>query len=172
MAEPFLGEIRIFGCNCAPKGWAMCDGTTMEISKNQALYALLSTQFGGNGITTFNLPDLRGRVPVHIGNGYFSGQYGGVEEVTLDASELASHTHLLEASAEDGTSAIARGGESLLANDPDGNKLFGAASSLVATNEANVSSSSNGGPIAHNNMQPSSVMNFCIALEGLFPSRN
>ncbi|MGZ4280852.1 MAG: phage tail protein [Gaiellaceae bacterium] len=167
MAEPFLGMIIIFGGNFAPKGWAFCNGQLLPINQNTALFSLLGTTYGGNGTTTFALPDLRGRVPLHFGQGpglsnYVEGQVGGVENVTLLTSQMPAHTHVQPATAGDETTnrpneAIpARGG--VYASTPDG-------SNLAATSSA-------GGGQPHVNLQPYLALNYIIALQGIFPSRN
>jgi microcystin-dependent protein len=167
MAEPFLGSILIFGGNFAPQGWAFCNGQLLPINQNQALFSLLGTTYGGNGQTTFALPDLRGRVPIHFGQGpglssYSEGQVGGVESVTLIATQMPQHQHVQPATnADEGTnrpnSAVpARGG--VYAAGSDG-------SALAPTSPA-------GGNQAHENRQPFLAINFIIALQGIFPSRN
>lgn len=167
MAEPFLGEIKMVGFNFAPKHWAQCDGALLPINQNQSLYSLIGTQFGGDGNTTFALPDMRGRVPVHKTTGYIQGQKGGLEHVTLSAGELAAHTHPLYASAND---ADNHSPADDVFGDPTA-PIYAGVGNLVDMNAGSVTSA--GGPAqAHNNMQPIQVINFCIALQGLFPSRN
>ena len=167
MSEPFLAEIRIVGFNFAPRGWAFCDGQILPINQNQSLYSLLGTTYGGDGRTTFALPDLRGRTPVHIGNGFLLGEKSGEETHTLSAAEMPQHDHALRASADGGSTPL-----------PTGNVLASSAPSeqyhppttmvpLAAGTVANV-----GGGQAHDNMQPYLALSFCIALQGLFPSRN
>jgi microcystin-dependent protein len=176
MSEPFLAEIRIVGFNFAPRGWAFCDGQILPINQNQSLYSLLGTTYGGDGRTSFALPDLRSRTPVHVGDGYQLGQKGGVETVTLTAAELAAHTHAVK-----GTSATADARRTGTASDrsfattdhlgdPNPDLIYGTASNLVTMHSGitpNV-----GGSQAHNNMQPYLTLSYCIALRGLFPSRN
>ena len=165
MSEPFLAEIRIVGFNFAPRGWAFCDGQILPINQNQALYSLLGTTYGGDGRTTFALPDLRGRVPVHTGESHQLGSKGGAETTTLTASEMPSHTHTIQASADPSTgqdptnTVLAKSGQ-----------IYGAASNLVDMVSGTLTNS--GGGQAHQNMQPYLALNFCIALRGLFPSRN
>ncbi len=171
----YIGEIRMFGCSWAPKEWALCNGDTLPMTSNPALYSLIGTQFGGDGTTTFKLPDLRGRVPVHIGTDYSSsygqGQMGGQEHVTLTEHTLANHFHTLNATSDAGTGASAKGGASLLAHNTQGTEaLYGSAASLVDMSAASVSQTGGGQP--HANMQPTTVINFCIALHGSYPSRN
>ena len=172
MSEPFLAEIRIVGFTFAPRGWAFCDGQIMPINQNQALFSLLGTMYGGDGRTTFALPDLRGRVPVHLGNSnggasIQQGQKGGEEVHTLSTAEMPQHNHVMQASGSDGNSTNV--GNALLAREAGGIYLASAASpaQLMAGMIANA-----GGSQAHENMQPYLTLNFCIALQGLFPSRN
>jgi microcystin-dependent protein len=175
MSEPFLAEIRMVGFNFAPRGWAACDGQILPINQNQALYSLLGTTYGGDGRTTFALPDLRGRAPVHFGSSSGSGAAialggkGGVENVALQASQIPSHGHAITstsnpASTDDPAAAVlakqARFGPALHAEPVD---LVPLAPTALA---------SSGGGSAHDNMQPFHVVNFVIALQGVFPSRN
>jgi microcystin-dependent protein len=169
MAEPFLSEIRAFGFNFAPKGWATCDGQTLAINQNQALYSLLGTTYGGNGTTTFNLPDLRGRTPIHFDASYREGQKSGSENVTLTTGEMPMHAHTLEAT----TSAPAANtpASNLLATLPaDKANFTPPANANIQLNPGSIAAA--GGSYPHNNMQPSLVINFCIALLGIFPSRS
>ena len=166
MSEPFLAEIRIVGFNFAPRGWAFCDGQILPINQNQSLYSLLGTTYGGDGRTSFALPDMRGRTPIHIGSGHLQGQKSGEETHTLAANEMPQHKHTVHAD-DDPVNAQA----------PEGNRP-GNITNLAyheATNMVNMHSgvvSNVGGGQAHNNMQPYLAVNFCIALRGLFPSRN
>lgn len=165
MSEPFLAEIRIVGFNFAPRGWAFCDGQILPINQNQSLYSLLGTTYGGDGRTSFALPDLRGRTPIHVENSHPQGQKGGEENHTLTANEMPAHAHSLTIeNAEGGNSP----GSSLT------NSKFETRYTSVAGNEQmdSESISNAGGGQAHDNMQPSLALNFCIALQGLFPSRN
>ena len=170
MAEPFLSEIRIFSFNFAPRGWALCNGQFLPINQNQALFSLLGTTYGGNGQTTFALPDLRGKTPIHFGSGFTLGQTGGSPAHTLTQSEMPQHIHMLNASSAAADAAIP-GGNLLGAVD---NTIFGnayaAPSNLVAMNA--LASGNVGGSQPHPNMQPYLVLNICIALQGIFPSRN
>jgi len=165
VSEPFLAEIRIFGFNFAPRGWAMCDGQILPINQNQSLYSLLGTTYGGDGRTSFALPDLRGRVPIHIGNGHVQGQKSGEETHTLGVNEMPGHTHTIQASADASTS-----------QDPTNNvlaesgQIYKQSSNLVDMVSGTMANA--GGGQAHENMQPFLAVNFCIALQGLFPSRN
>ncbi len=169
MSEPFLSEIKIVSFNFPPKGWAFCNGQFLPINQNQALFALLGTTYGGNGQTTFALPDLRGRLPIHMGNGHTLGEAAGSSAVTVNIQQLPQHIHLLQAS-----SAVAS------SDTPDSTMLLGSTApndlytgpqgGLVATNAATVTSV--GGSQPHNNMMPYLVLNFIIALQGIFPSKN
>ena len=172
MSEPFLAEVRIFGFNFAPRGWAFCDGQILPINQNQSLYSLLGTTYGGDGRTTFALPDVRGRVPIHVGrsNGggeHREGQKSGEETHTLAANEMPQHTHVLRASSDVGNQVNPSG--HLLA-DSAPNELYTAPASLVNFRAGTITNV--GGSQAHENMQPYLALNYCIALQGLFPSRN
>jgi microcystin-dependent protein len=166
MSEPFLAEIRIFGFNFAPRGWAMCDGQILPINQYQSLYSLLGTTYGGDGRTTFGLPDLRSRVPLHEGSGYDLGAKSGAENVALSAAQIPGHTHQLNAT-RNPPDAISPNGKVFAATGDD---RYAPATELVNTGSSAVAD--NAGGQAHDNMQPSLVLNFCIALQGLFPSRN
>lgn len=174
MATPYMSEIRIFSFNFAPRGWAQCNGQILPINQNQALFSILGTTYGGNGQTTFALPNLQGRVAIHTGNQHVLGVKGGEEVHTLTTDELASHTHLVNAT-------------SLAANlaTPTASSLWAsgvseAAYSSLATNGVNMGGtatndqlmSSTGGSQSHSNMQPFLVVTYCIALQGIFPSPN
>jgi len=173
MSEPFLAEVRIVGFNFAPRGWAFCDGQILPINQNQSLYSLLGTTYGGDGRTTFALPDLRGRTPIHVGrsNGgadHREGQKGGEETHTLSAAEMPQHRHAVSASRDNNTSVA-----------PTGLSYASARERTYATFDASQAIAlapgilrDVGGGQAHNNMQPFLALNFCIALQGLFPSRN
>jgi len=165
MAEPFLSEIRIFSFNFPPKGWAFCNGQFLPINQNQALFSLLGTTYGGNGQTTFALPNLRGRVPIHMGSGHTLGEAAGSTAVTVTQQQMPMHLHLMQASSQGG-SQVAPGGAVLAT----ANNMYQAPTNLVALNPAAVSSV--GGSQPHNNMMPYLVLNFCIALQGIFPSQN
>jgi microcystin-dependent protein len=177
MSEPFIGQIMMFGGNFTIRGWAFCDGQLLPISQNQALFAILGPTYGGDGRTTFGLPDLRGRVAIHQGNGaglsnYNLGQRGGVETVTLNANQIPAHTHTATAHAK------MPAGNS---NDATGNFWSddaGAASATYSTtadttmNPGAVTLASIGGGQDHTNIQPYLAVNYLIALTGIFPSRN
>jgi microcystin-dependent protein len=166
MAEPFLSEIRIMSFNFPPKGWALCNGQFLPINQNQALFSLLGTTFGGNGQTTFGLPNLQGRTPIHVGSGHTLGEQGGQQAHTLTLSEMPAHTHIANGSSADANNALPGG--NLLAKTPQ--QVYGAVGNLVALNATTVTSV--GGSQPHQNMQPYLVLNFCIALQGIFPSPN
>src|SRR5512140_501828 len=166
MAEPFLGEIRMMSFGFPPKGWATCDGQLMQINLNQALFSLLGTTYGGDGRVTFGLPDLQGRTPIHQGAGHTLGERGGEQAHTLSISEVPTHTHTLNGTSNPGTLVIAAGNlpgttPSQMYQAPDVN--------LAAMNAASIANV--GGSQAHLNMQPFLVFNFCIALQGIFPSQ-
>lgn len=168
MSEPFLAEIRIMSFNWAPKGWAMCNGQFMPINQNQALFAILGTNFGGDGRTNFQLPDFRARVPIHAQDQWFTvGQKGGETAHTLSVAELPTHTHVLNATSDTATQPIPNNTLLLGTSSADG---YGAAASLVAMNASSVTNV--GGSQAHENRQPYIVATFCIALQGIFPSPN
>ena len=166
MSDPFLAEIKMVGFNFAPRGWALCDGQLLPIAQNSALFSLLGTTYGGDGRTTFALPDLRGRAPMHVGSGVNLGSKAGAETVTLTESQLPVHVHQ-RANTDQARS-----------NTPLGNLLSGRArrGKAVWTPPVNRvslgSDTAAGGGQPHNNMQPYLVLNFCIALQGVFPSRN
>jgi microcystin-dependent protein len=165
MAEPFLSEIRIMSFNFAPRGWALCNGQLLPINQNQALFSLLGTTYGGNGQTTFGLPNLQGRTPTHVGQGLTLGQVGGEPAHTLSINELPTHVHLAQASSTVGDSAAAN--NTVLANALNN---YGPPNNLTTLDPSTVSNV--GGSQAHLNMQPFLVLNFCIALQGIFPSPN
>lgn len=166
MAEPFLSEIRIFGGINAPKGWAHCNGQFLPINQNQALFSLLGTTYGGNGQTTFALPNLRGRVPIHVGSGHTLGEAAGSSSVTVNIQQMPTHNHLLRASNAVATLDVPSG--NFLAKAPISG--YGSPASLVPMAAGTVGNV--GGSQAHNNMMPYLVLNFCIALIGIFPSPN
>jgi microcystin-dependent protein len=165
MAEPFLSEIRIMSFDFAPKGWAMCNAQLLPINQNQALFSLLGTTFGGDGRVNFALPDLRGRVPIHVGSGHTNGERGGEQAHTVSIAEIPTHTHVLNGTNTNGTAIIPGG--NLLAGSP--NQLYIAPQNLVALNAGSVGNT--GGSQAHLNMQPFLILTFCIALQGIFPSQ-
>lgn len=173
MSEPFLAEIRMVGFNFAPRGWAFCDGQILPINQNQSLYSLLGTTYGGDGRTTFRLPDLRGRVPIHVGGGHTQGEKGGEEAHTLGAAELPAHSHDLQASGDGATSGSPASPPAALANRPRRTtSYYTTPGNQQASMRAGTVGASAGATQAHNNMQPWLAVNFVIALQGLFPSRN
>ena len=167
MSEPFLAEVRMVGFNFAPRGWAFCDGQLLPINQNQSLYSLLGTTYGGDGRTSFALPDLRSRTPIHKSGGHPLGQKGGTETITLAVAEIASHTPAAKVSSSDGDNTSPAG--DILASFADGHRDPEAATT-TALRSGTVSNS--GGGQAHDNMQPYQTLAFCIALQGLFPSRS
>lgn len=167
MSEPFLAEIRIVGFNFAPRGWAFCDGQILPINQNQSLYSLLGTTYGGDGRTSFALPDLRGRTPIHVGDGHTLGQKSGAETVTLTAAEIAAHTHT--ARANSGTVNVGPVQGATWAQAVD--NLYSNPTAPLSAMRSGALANAGGGQ-AHNNMQPYLTLSFCIALQGLFPSRN
>ena len=172
MSEPFIAEIRIFAGNFAPRGWAFCNGQLLPIAQNTALFAIVGTTYGGDGRTTLGLPDLRGRAPMHPGRGpgltsRRLGERGGVENVTLNLSQLPNHNHRIQA-----TNALATTGapnNATLANT-NGTLRYGDPTDPESLASEVIASA--GGNQAHENMQPWLALNFIIALQGLFPSRN
>lgn len=169
MSEPFLGQIQAFGFNFAPRGWATCDGQILSIAQNTALFSLLGTTYGGNGQTTFALPDLRGRVSLHQGQGpgltpRSLGEVSGSETVTLISSQMPQHNHIVNANT--GAPVDNLPGGQLLASTA----IYTTAGPDATMNPQMIGPAGGGQP--HNNMQPYLVINWCIALEGIFPSRN
>jgi microcystin-dependent protein len=173
MSDPFIAEIRIFGFNFAPVGWTTCSGQLMAISQNTALFSLLGTTYGGNGTSTFALPDLRSRIPIGVGQGAglsqrVLGETAGEENVTLLNTELAAHTHPANCNSNMGNSYDPDG--NVWSVDAGGNNEYGSGS--VAGSMSPGALSLTGGGQPHANIQPSLAVNFCIALQGIFPSRN
>lgn len=170
MAEPFIGEIRMFGFNWAPVTWAICEGTLLTIKQNAALYSLLGTMYGGDGRVNFALPDLRGRVPVHSYS-YTQGTMGGLEQVVLSVAAMANHTHDFDAQPLEGDQInIGVNSDRTLAKASSGADMYGTSTNPVQLNAESTTAAGSGLP--HSNLQPSLVASFCIALQGLFPSRN
>jgi microcystin-dependent protein len=167
MTEPFLSEIRIMAFTFAPKGWALCNGQLLPINQNQALFSLLGTTYGGDGRVNFALPDLRGRASIHMGSGYTLGERGGEQGHTLSISEIPTHTHVLKGSSAAATTPTPDTNTVLSASNPQ--SVYAPAANLVAMSAASISNT--GGSQAHLNMQPYLVLNFCIALQGIFPSQ-
>lgn len=165
MAEPFIAEVRIFSFNFAPKYWALCNGQLLPINQNQALFSLLGTTYGGNGQVNFALPNLQGQTPIHFGSGYALGQRGGSTSVTLTIPQLPQHTHFATATSAVQDTIAPTG--ALLATTAPAEFYSGTADTTMNPQVL----SPVGGSQAHNNMQPSLVLNFCIALQGIFPSQ-
>src|SRR5882762_6680123 len=164
MSNAFLGQITMFGGNFAPRNTALCNGQTLPIAQNQALFSLLGTTYGGNGQTTFALPNLQGRTPIHMGNGHVLGEAGGEQAHTLSISEMPTHTHIANASTANGSTNFANGNILAAAGN-----LYAAPNSLTTLNPTSITNV--GGSQAHQNMQPFLTLTFCIALQGIFPSR-
>ncbi|WP_179413257.1 phage tail protein [Mucilaginibacter sp. E4BP6] len=179
--QPFLGELRVFSYNFVPRGWLACNGALLSISQNSALFALIGTQFGGNGTTTFGLPDLRGSVPVGQGNApggtYVMGQFSGQETVSLSIATMPAHNHLLKAQTVTGTvqlnpaapaEILAPGARNLV---PDVINMYSNSNAGLTALTGNTIGA-NGSGTAHENMPPFLPLNICIATAGIFPSRN
>jgi microcystin-dependent protein len=167
MSEPFLSEIKLVSFNFPPKGWALCNGQLLPINQNQALFALLGTTYGGNGQTNFALPNLRGRAPIHFGNGHTLGEAAGSSAVTINQQTMPTHFHPLSVTNNSASGTIVAL-NNVLGNA--GSQIYTAPQQLVAMNAATVSNV--GGSQPHNNMMPYLVLNFIIALQGIFPSQN
>jgi microcystin-dependent protein len=171
MAEPFLSEIRIFSFNFPPKGWAFCNGQFLPINQNQALFALLGTTYGGNGQTNFALPNLKGRVPLHFGSEFTLGQAPGEESHTVSVQEMPMHNHFVNVydnSNVDSNSTNPVG--AFYARPADGSTLYSSGNANSAMDPGVIGNT--GGSQPHENRQPYLVLNFCIALQGIFPSPN
>jgi microcystin-dependent protein len=175
MSDPFVAEIRVVGFNFAPTGWALCDGQLLPISQNTALFSLLGTFYGGDGKSTFALPNLQGSVPIHQGQGaglseYFLGEAAGSQAVTLIQSELPIHSHQARASIDDAQFQAPAPDRALATSNPGFAYQSNDSANLVATHPQKLGIA--GGSLPHNNMQPTLVMNFIIALQGVFPPRS
>ena len=171
MSEPFLGQISLFGFNFAPRGFALCDGQILPISQNQSLFALLGTTYGGDGRTTFGLPDLRSRAPMHFGSGVNLGQQDGAERVSLTEAQMPAHTHTAQATNQTPAGMIQQG--TLLTRTDSGRGAITPYADAAALTSLHPGSISNGGANqGHENMQPFLTLSFAIALQGVFPSRN
>jgi microcystin-dependent protein len=167
VADPFIGEIRMFGGNFAPAGWAFCDGQLIPISENDALFTLIGTTYGGDGQETFALPDLRGRVPVHQGNGFTLGQAAGVEAVTLTGAQLPIHSHAFLGSQNPGTTTNPP--SNVVAEIPGGSAYIQDQASVEMNQQ---SLTTVGGSQPHENRQPFLSISFIISLFGIFPQQN
>lgn len=154
--------------NFPPKGWALCNGQLLPINQNQGLFSLLGTTYGGDGRVNFGLPDLRGRVPIGVGNGHTLGERAGSESVTITATTMPQHTHLF--ASNNSTTGRNSSPNNRLPTNGAPNNVYGPAGNLVAMNPGNISNT--GGSQAHLNLQPFLVISFCIALQGIFPSQN
>lgn len=173
--ENYLGQIMLFGFQYAPVGWAFCDGSLLSINDNQALYTLLGTTYGGDGVNSFALPDLRGRVPIHMGQGpnlsnYEIGEMGGSETITLLSQQMAQHTHAMHAATAD-TGNTNVPGPGVIFGVTDGKTNLYAATPGPTPSTLGPSIGLTGGNQAHDNIMPTLVGNYCIALEGIYPSR-
>lgn len=167
MAQPYVGEIRMFAGNFAPAGWMFCEGQLLPISENETLFNLIGTTYGGDGQSTFALPDLRGRLPIHQGNGFILSETGGAEEITLTINQIAAHSHPMLASGNTGTGT-----------NPQGNVLDQMSGAILLYKEqpptvamSAVAVSSIGGSQPHSNFQPYLCVNFIISLFGIFPTQ-
>lgn len=171
--DPFIGEIRIFTCNYAPKGWAFCNGQSLLIAQNSALFSILGNVYGGDGRTTFNLPDLRDRVPLFWGQApglsvYTIGETGGVDTVTLTLNQLAAHNHVPMAATGNGQSSpIGNTWGTGAGRTPPPMYVSSTPNTMMSASILNPT----GGGLAHNNLQPYLALNFCIAVQGMFPTR-
>lgn len=181
MGTPFLSEIKIITWNFAPKGWAFCNGQFLPINQNQALFSLLGTTYGGNGQTTFALPDLRGRVSMHIGGGHIQGENGGELAHTLSIAELPAHNHFANANSTDGIAGVAGitpgstkvTAQALVSIQGGGTQpaqIYGTGATSGVMHPSTIGNT--GGSQTHENRQPLLTLNFIIALQGIFPSRN
>ena len=163
---PYIGDIYVFAGTFAPRGWAFCEGQILSISQNQALFSLLGTTYGGNGQTTFALPNLKGRTPVHVGSGHTQGEAAGQTAVTITQQTMPQHIHVLNAS-NSAADAVLPGGNVFAVSPQQVYTAPGNFTPMEPTSVTNV-----GGSQPHTNMMPYLVLNFCIALQGIFPSRN
>jgi len=166
MAEPFIGEIKVFGGNFAIQGYAFCDGTLLSINQNDALFSLIGTTYGGDGQTTFGLPDLRGRIPAHQGSGFSLGQSSGNEIATLNWAQIPSHNHAVAANSNTGSSGNPQ--DNIVA----GSTLTPYNTTAAASQMGGNSIGNTGGSQPHDNIMPYQCVNYIIALEGIYPPRN
>lgn len=168
MAEPFLGEIRMMSFGFPPKGWALCNGQLLPINQNQGLFSLFGTMYGGDGRTTFGLPNLRGSVPVHMGQGLTQGEKAGQSSHTLTLQEMPQHLHFAMGATAAANTNVAGPTNGLLGTT--GSNLYAEPQSLLGCRPEQIQPY--GGSQAHTNMMPYLVINFCVALQGIFPSQN
>ena len=168
MSEPFLGELRMMSFTFPPKGWALANGQLLPINQNQALFSLFGTTYGGDGRVNFALPNLQGRVPIHMGSGFAQGQVGGETAHTLTMGEMTAHDHVYNASSAAATTNTPTSSLGLATSA--GSFLYGPPANLVAMNAQAITFV--GGSQPHNNMQPYLTISFCVALQGIFPSQN
>jgi microcystin-dependent protein len=166
MAEPFLGEIRMMSFNFPPKGWALANGQTLPINQNQALFSLFGTIYGGNGQTTFAIPNLRGQVPIHIGNGHTQGETGGSSSVTINQQTMTQHIHIAQGTSTNADTPVPTSNFLGAANNMYAAPNVGNLTNLHPTTITNV-----GGSQPHENRQPYLTISFCVALQGIFPSQ-
>jgi microcystin-dependent protein len=166
MSTPFLGEIKIISWNFAPKAWAFCNGQLLPINQNQALFSLFGTSYGGDGRVNFALPDFRGRIPIHVGNGHIQGEAAGQEFHTLTMSEMTQHFHVMNGTTTLGT--LNNGTANVLGVSQV--PVYNPPANFVAINPQSVTNT--GGSQPHENRQPYLALNFVVALQGIFPSRN
>jgi microcystin-dependent protein len=175
MATPFLGEIRAFSFSFAPTGWALCNGQTLPINQNQALFALLGTTYGGNGVQNFMLPNLQGRVAMNAGSTFTQGETAGKETVVLAPAELPAHTHVVTAAANGAANATNIPGPTVILGSGSTSQDTNSAVLIYSDAAANMAMAplgASGSGQGHENRMPSLVLNYCIALSGIFPSRN
>jgi microcystin-dependent protein len=170
MSEPFLSEIKLVSFNFPPKGWALCNGQLLPINQNQALFALLGTTYGGNGQTNFALPNLRGRVPIHMGNGHTLGEAAGSTSVTVNIQQLPTHIHFAQGVSDIADQQTPVGNFLATVDTSTFEAVYADPSAFLAMAPAAVSNV--GGSQPHNNMMPYLTLNFIIALQGIFPSQN
>jgi microcystin-dependent protein len=176
MAAPFVAEIRPWACNFAPIGWAFCQGQTLPIAQYTALFSLIGTYYGGNGTTNFQLPDLQGRVPMKFGtdptgNNYAIGEEAGTETITISSTQMPVHSHTFSGTSATGTAGKASN-NSAPGTSSGGNFYYGPSSGSTTTINVGTVSLYTGGNQAHTNLQPFLAINWCIALTGIYPSRN
>jgi microcystin-dependent protein len=169
LSQPFIGEIRMFGGNFAPNGWAFCSGQLMAISQNDTLFNLIGTTYGGDGQETFALPDLQGRVPIHQGSGFVIGQLAGSESVTLTSNQLPPHVHTVNVGGSASTNSPSG---ARLASTATGSEIYAPTPGTLVQAAGQEIPSSGGGNQPHENMMPFLTVNFIISLFGIFPSQN